>query len=76
MPASSAASGGVSSDAHFGRFSVGVESPQPVVAALLVEVAVEVSAAALVEAEVESNPYFLPKYTRAADSIPYAPLPK
>ena len=57
MPASNAASQGVSSSAHFGRWSVGVLSPHPVVVPAP-------------SGTVESNPYFLPKYTRAADSTP------
>src|SRR5205807_9777464 len=55
IPASNAASQGANTDAHFGRGTCGVLSPQPVVWSGVV---------------VESNPWTFPKYTRAADSTP------
>ncbi len=59
MPASRAASAGVSSEAHFGRGMAGVLSPQPTPAG-----------GAVPSLCAPAKPYLLPKYTRAADSTP------
>src|SRR5579884_1304676 len=77
IPASSADSQGASTAAHLGRVTPGELSPQPAavwdppeepVAALVPELVWAVA--------VEPYPCLSPKYTRAADSTPYAPLPK
>ena len=62
IPASSADSHGARTEAQVGRGIEGVLSPQP---------GVDCPGTAW-----ESKPWTLPKYTRAADSTPYAPLPK
>src|SRR5579884_111586 len=79
IPASSADSQGASTAAHLGRAMPGELSPQPAavwdppeepepVPALVPELVWAVAA--------EPYPCLSPKYTRAADSTPYAPLPK
>ena len=67
IPASSADSHGASTEAHLGSGA----SPQPLRAGVAPS-----AVGVWLELPPGLKPCSLPKYTRAADSIPYAPLPK